>query len=271
MSAVKHEVPELPPRPTSPFKPHTRPIKTGRNKNKSKKNPVQGVAPMRRGKELPAPAPFRFARSIVSGRGSYKRQPLMGWRYQEIKIKKILKGVGRVENTQETQAQLRANKTTRYSSRMYVSPSLHLKPGKAYILAGKIIANRLYVNRCNWYADWDRLSVGQIRRLRKTFVQGCKCRVKFCYQRGCENIKEKGVCKWKPEGFYPIDDCRYHHSSCRVHKGNCQWIDNDGYQQCMKKKAALLPWTCCAGFAREDKEKTEYIHFNPCALALQSL
>lgn len=237
MSVVKHEVPELPPRPTSPLTPHTR--ATGSNDNKSKKKPIQGVAPMRRGKEAPAPAPFRFARSILSGRRSAGRYPFMGWRYQEIKIKKIFKGDGRVENTQKTKAQLRTNKTTRYNSRMYVSPSLHLKPGKTYILAGKIISNRLYVSRCNMYVAWDKQLLGRIRGFKKT---GCKCRVQFCYyQRDCKNNKAKDVCMWKIQGFYPVDDCRYHHSSCRVHEGNCQWNDNDGYQKCLKNKAALLP------------------------------
>ncbi|XP_031554272.1 metalloproteinase inhibitor 3-like [Actinia tenebrosa] len=237
MSAVKHEVPELPPRPTPLVTTQNR--TTDSNEDKIKEKTTQGVAPWRRGKQ--APAPFRFVRSIVSNRRSYRQYPFLGWRYQEIKIKRILKGVGLVENTQKTHAQLRTNKTTRYSSRMYVSPWLQLKPGKAYILAGKVISNRLYLSRCNWYSAWDKLSAGQIRDLKKTFVQGCKCRVQFCYKPGCEKTKAKGVCMWRPQGFYPVDDCRYHHSLCRVHNGNCQWVDNEGFQKCMKNYTALIP------------------------------
>jgi hypothetical protein len=233
VSAVKYEVPDLPAQPTPVVKQKTR-ITDNNNSNKKKHN--IGVAPMR--SVDPAPAPLRLARSLISDAGRYHQRRLMGWRYQEIKIKKILKGFGLVENTEKTQAQIRNNnRTIRYKSRMYVSPFLHLKPGRAYILAGKIIANRLFLSKCNWYAAWGNLSLSQIRGLKKIRAQGCKCHIQlFCHYPECENTKAKDVCMWKPQGFYPIDDCRYHHSLCRKRKGNCQWIDGEGYHKCIKNK-----------------------------------
>ncbi|KAK3697036.1 hypothetical protein QZH41_012507 [Actinostola sp. cb2023] len=244
ISTVKFELPEFPKHPTKGHRGNGRGNgKDNNNNNKDnnskKQHKTVDPAPMR-GLDPIAPAPRRFARSVMSGFSGVPVRPRNFPEYQDIKIKRILKGVVDVKETVGTTPvdNTTNSKYTRYYSRAYIrNPGFKLKPGKAYLLAGKIIHNKLWVSFCDWHTEWNVLGLDQLRGLKKDFIHGCKCRVLFCYYPGCEdNNHQRDVCMWKPDSFYPGDDCRAKHSTCRAHKGRCQWKHSERFVKCKKNK-----------------------------------
>lgn len=244
-STVKFEIPKLPETP-SPVVPTPGNRSKGHGQGQKISNKVldkvikdNGPVPIRG----MAPEP-RNRRSIAapSGMGGYGIIP----QYQNINIKRILKGAGKVEKTVGTTPEDKNNaRYTRYFSRAYLrNPGFQFKKGKSYLLMGKIIKNKLWVSFCDWHDEWESLNLDQLRNLKKNFILGCtECRVKFCYYPGCENKnKELDVCMWRPDSYYNFSgDCRVKHSACRKVNGRCQWTNDKKVVNCKKDKENNLP------------------------------
>ncbi|KXJ17126.1 hypothetical protein AC249_AIPGENE8114 [Exaiptasia diaphana] len=241
-SAVKFEIPDLPDTPTPVVqKPDTR----GNNKTKKPKKDVS-PDPLRQ----IAPEP-RVRRSLAAPSGLGGGLPGRGYypvpQYQDVTIKRILKGVGQVENTVGMTVQGKnTTKHTRYVGRVYIrNPGFRLMPGKWYLLSGIIIQNKLWVSFCDIHQEWQALNLDQLHNLRKDFIHGCKkCRIQYCHPRdpGCEKRNNRmDVCSWRPDSYLPAADCSVKHSSCRAIKGKCQWKHSPRFAKCKQSKQSKLP------------------------------
>ena len=118
-------------------------------------------------------------------------------------------------------------------ARVYVS-CVELKPGRSYLLMGKVIENRLWLSSCNLHREWDSLTIDQRRALKKYYRMNCDCRVQFCYYTDCQNIVIKGGCMWRPRTLPPSTDCGVKHRYCQKKKGHCVWRDGFNYDRCVR-------------------------------------
>lgn len=221
---------------------------TSKDNNKTKK-PSKGVNPKPLRQIAPEP---RVRRSLAAPSGmsggfakrGYYRVP----QYQDVTIKRVLKGVSRVQSALGIKTiTVNTTKHTQYVGRVYIGdPGFQLMPGKWYLLSGKVIQNKLWVWFCGLHQEWQRLNLDQLHNLRKDFTRGCKkCRIQYCHPRdlGCEkrNKMNKDTCTWTPDSYWSGADCSFKHSSCQAIKGQCQWKHSPRFDKCKKIKQSKLP------------------------------
>lgn len=179
----------------------------------------------------------RHARGLVSssfglgGGRKFQRYSSHSVRYQEVIIKRVMKGRKILENLEGV---VKSKDNRVMYARVYVS-CVDLKPGRPYLLMGKVIKNRLWLSSCNVHTDWESVTIDQRRALKKYYNMNCDCRVEFCYYPDCQKETIKDGCRWRPRTFPPSTDCGVKHRYCKQKKnGQCVWIDGNNYNRCVR-------------------------------------
>ena len=216
----------LSPKPSGPVE---TPLRAGRNP------PSLPPLPSVRGARYLSLRKVRRARGLsasvgLSHGGLFRRYSTFKVRYQEVVIKRVMKG----EKLMESLDGIVRNQRKRIvRARIYVS-SIELKPGRAYLLMGKVIKNRLWLSGCNLHTEWDHLTIAQRGALKKYYQQNCGCRVQFCYYTDCQKIQIPGGCMWRPRTLPPSTDCGVKHRYCKKKNGECVWVNGKNYDRCVR-------------------------------------
>lgn len=91
-----------------------------------------------------------------------------------------------------------------------------LKPGKLYVIGGKIVSLQARVGLCNLIEPWETLSPRQRKGFNRMYHHGCHCNIHICHQ--C--TQEATACNWDTLNFKRELDCQRMHVStlCSIKK-----------------------------------------------------
>lgn len=82
---------------------------------------------------------------------------------------------------------------------------VHLKPGKLYVISGRVVSLRAHVNLCSFVQRWDKITKRQRKGLKLMYRHGCSCSIRMCSKYGrCK--KTKDGCNWTT--FSDTTDCQ---------------------------------------------------------------
>lgn len=109
---------------------------------------------------------------------------------------------------------------------------LQLEIGKLYVISGRVLSLRAYVNMCGYAAKWETISRRQRKGLRKMYDYGCTCKIKRCNSQHCP--KNVNTCNWKSR-------CHEREGIClRQANNHCNWTRNAALSKCLKNTTDLL-------------------------------
>lgn len=70
---------------------------------------------------------------------------------------------------------------------------VHLVVGKTYVISGRVLSLRAYVNQCNLVREWKSLTRRQRKGLKLMYRYGCECKIGRAHMRA---YRTPDTCNW---------------------------------------------------------------------------
>lgn len=119
-----------------------------------------------------------------------------------------------------------------------------LTPGSTYVLSGRLVHGKAYVQLCDMVERWDQVSRRQRKGLRLLYRQSCQCEVVMGMPHPGYPVPSD-LCLWYTQPWrkgFENEDCQASHAICMQQPaGHCGWTVDKFYRSCMGKAKARLP------------------------------